>query len=606
MANRFDCPAPPSRKYYDIAVVGRGGTGKSSFINAVRSLSTDDYRAATVGSLDKLPNHYPYFDPRDENLRFWELPSIRKMDSQTIREIFFDMYDLVLILTATRLTEEDVWLANEVTRAAKPVYIIKSKIDVDIRNERRYRPRTHDQVNLIQRIRQEYIKSLESINLHIPVFLIDSFGTDEYDFPELAEKLHRKETIVTKACTYNKEEKGVTDDEGVVTKAAPRVLEGPKETAKDIYSRIAVEIKSKFDEKGMAGIKEHILENLDKWKNVEVNIVITGESGSGKSSFINAIRNLTADDEGAAAVGCVETTMKAKSYEHPTNKNFKLWDLPGVGTLKFKREDYLRQIDFSKFEFVIIMSCDRFTQNDAWLAKEMKRMQKKYFFVRTKAHTDVKNNKKSHPRSHDKAVVLAGIRENCHRHLKENGLPPLRVFLIDNMKTNEYSDFERLELCLIAECTDQQRDMITFTLSNATKEVNLVKKRRLEARIPFIALIFGFKFIVSDLRRLLHDEMTFYKSQFSLNPSSLKHDAQVSNVSDHTVEKILLQADKDSDTISQVEKEMNSLARFIPIVAQFKVSKACARYLRDCLDSISDVAIKANDEMVRNMNAVKI
>ncbi|WAR22804.1 IIGP5-like protein [Mya arenaria] len=46
-----------------------------------------------------------------------------------------------------------------------------------------------------------------------------------------------------------------------------------------------------------------------------------GESGTGKSSFINSIRGLMADDPGAAEVSAVETTMKPKAYDHPDNPN---------------------------------------------------------------------------------------------------------------------------------------------------------------------------------------------------------------------------------------------------------------------------------------------
>jgi len=38
----------------------------------------------------------------------------------------------------------------------------------------------------------------------------------------------------------------------------------------------------------------------DGWKSIPLNVAVIGNSGVGKSSFINAIRGLTADDEGGA------------------------------------------------------------------------------------------------------------------------------------------------------------------------------------------------------------------------------------------------------------------------------------------------------------------
>ena len=50
------------------------------------------------------------------------------------------------------------------------------------------------------------------------------------------------------------------------------------------------ELQEELDEKGVSNVKEFFKKRLDRWREVEVNIAITGNSGVGKSSFINAIR----------------------------------------------------------------------------------------------------------------------------------------------------------------------------------------------------------------------------------------------------------------------------------------------------------------------------
>jgi signal recognition particle receptor subunit beta len=86
----------------------------------------------------------------------------------------------------------------------------------------------------------------------------------------------------------------------------------------------------------------------------QVKFAITGRSATGKSMFINTIRNFKPGDDDFAKAGSGNTTITPTLYMHPKIDQITFYDLPGYSTTKFKNTNYISEIKISHFDFFFI------------------------------------------------------------------------------------------------------------------------------------------------------------------------------------------------------------------------------------------------------------
>ncbi|XP_048882165.1 interferon-inducible GTPase 5-like [Brienomyrus brachyistius] len=249
------------------------------------------------------------------------------------------------------------------------------------------------------------------------------------------------------------------------------------------------DIREALENNSLATAAEKIQDYFNQLDHITLNIAITGESGSGKSTFVNAFRGIGDDDEiNSAPTGVVETTMEPKSYSHPKYPNVQLWDLPGIGTPNFKADTYLQDVEFKRYDFFIIIASERFRSSNVQLAMEIQKMKKRFYFVRSKIDENIRAEKRKKTFDHDN--TLKTIRDDCIKGLQEQDLTSPTVFLISSFDLGGY-DFPLLEETMEKELPKHKRHALLFSLPNMTLKINEKKKAALQADIWKMALLSG-------------------------------------------------------------------------------------------------------------------
>ncbi|XP_048461019.1 interferon-inducible GTPase 5-like [Rhincodon typus] len=249
------------------------------------------------------------------------------------------------------------------------------------------------------------------------------------------------------------------------------------------------DLKSAYEKGGLENAASLIQQKLNVLHNVQLNIAVTGDSGAGKSTFIDAIRGVQGDDEGAAETGTTETTMKPTPYPHPNLPNVCFWDLPGIGTPNFPAKTYMSAMNFQKYDFFIIILHGRFRENDVSIANEIKRLGKNLYFVRSKIDNDLYSMRKKN-KTLNEEEELKKIRRDCVSKLKVAGFSAPTVFLISSFEMNDF-DFPELRETLANNLDDLKKQAFLMSLPNTTLEIINNKRKELKKRIWMLATISG-------------------------------------------------------------------------------------------------------------------
>ncbi|XP_042196735.1 interferon-inducible GTPase 5-like [Callorhinchus milii] len=210
--------------------------------------------------------------------------------------------------------------------------------------------------------------------------------------------------------------------------------------SKFFHSDEIIGLQSDYKTGGLGAILSQIRNKCSHLDEVQVNIAVAGEAGSGKSTFINAIRNLQSNAQGAAPTGHCETTTEPTMY-------------------------------------------------DAELAKKVQEQGKLCFYVRCKIDNDL-HSLAMEGAEFTEDEEMKTIRMDCVANFQYANVKIPPIFLISNFKLNKY-DFPELRTNLVRHVPMIRSQGFTLALPEITREIMGQKIRSMVNRIWLLAVLAG-------------------------------------------------------------------------------------------------------------------
>ncbi|XP_059102035.1 LOW QUALITY PROTEIN: immunity-related GTPase family M protein [Peromyscus eremicus] len=316
-----------------------------------------------------------------------------------------------------------------------------------------------------------------------------------------------------------------------------------------------------------------ITDALREISRTPLNIAVIGESGTGKSSFINAFRGVGHEEEESAPIGVVETTMRRTPYRHPNIPDVVIWDLPGIGTTNFPPKDYLKKMKFNEYDFFIIVSATHFRKNDIDLAKAVSMMKKDFYFMRTKVDRDLEFEKGC-KHTFNRVKLLQHIRSYYENNFKEINLDVPPIFLISNKNLSDY-DFPILKDLLKNKLSTHTLQNFMNSLPNIT-EAAIDRKHKamqqtnwLEAVKPGTLATVPVEGILKDKdAERLKASLNHFRVLFGVDDESLEFIAKASQVPVAQLKEIIK-----SPYLLETKKEKTFGEKFLKYLEKFASAK---------------------------------
>ncbi|CAB4003800.1 interferon-inducible GTPase 5-like, partial [Paramuricea clavata] len=431
------------------------------------------------------------------------------------------------------------------------------------------------------------------------------------------------------------DEREETERETETEETERKETEDTEETT-DLTEEYLADARAYINKNGVSGIGEFLKKKLDEWKNVKIRFGITGDSGTGKSTFINAIRGyygkrielgkeesqnktylcfqgckITDYENDAAEVGVTETTRKPKEYTYPGKPKITLVDLPGIGTPNYPDlPTYCEKVDLEKYDTFLIFTADRFTQYDLKLAEKVKSLGKSFFLIRTKIDEALRSHRGK--ARIDKEATLRKIRIYCMDNVKGLISSEKEIFLIGNYDKEKW-DFDCLVKTIGRALPIVQREGLILSLSDLTRGCLNRKAMFLKARAVAVATISARNGVIPIPRwgavldaKLIRDTIEEYHIRLGLHDITSdtfeefnKYEKVLQIYKFQSDEELLLSLNSEAHGLRKVQE----VSKYIPILGTLIAGSISfvlmSRYLERCVDELEVVALAVWDDAAK-------
>lgn len=210
-----------------------------------------------------------------------------------------------------------------------------------------------------------------------------------------------------------------------------------------------------------------------------INLAVVGDRGDEKACFLNTLRGLGPEDEGAAPCLSPVAPEEVAGYPNPKHPDFRLWDLPPVPlTSPFEPEGYMDRVKFLRYNAVFVVFTQTPQPNSMEVFLEARSLQRKTVYFTLLA--SVNENEKS----------LEEKKKASLEVLMSHGVPKPKVYLV-RPSTLEKFDFPALLEDMGEDLPEIRAHALLLALPTLTSTLVTQKKEAFKALVWAAASLSG-------------------------------------------------------------------------------------------------------------------